>query len=202
MSLPLSCIALLQDLTAQAPPNAPPSDGLRWIDLVGLGLVGLFAVLGLLRGLWWQVFRLVAVGAAVAAARVATPPLVEWALGALPGVGRTVLTGVSWVLVFVLVLLVAGLVGKLGKRSLEAVQLSALDRVGGLVAGALTGAALHFVLVLALEHLTPHAFSSELLAGTWSRSLYGEVAAEPKPAYAADESAPARAAPVAPPQPR
>ena len=38
---------------------------LAWIDMVGLGLVALFLVLGLVRGLWWQIIRLLGVAAAV-----------------------------------------------------------------------------------------------------------------------------------------
>ncbi len=32
-----------------------------WIDLVGLGLFAAFALLGFVRGLWWQVIRLVGI---------------------------------------------------------------------------------------------------------------------------------------------
>jgi hypothetical protein len=124
---------------------------------------------------------------------VATPLLVAWAAPRMPGMGATLLTGISWVLVFVGVMLVAAVVGRIGKRTLEAVQLSALDRVGGLVAGAATGAALHLVLVVALDHLAPASLSQRALAGTWSASVYRAVGSELPQTYAgepADEAEP------------
>ena len=43
---------------------------MHWLDLIGLVLCLVFIILGTVRGLWWQVIRLVGLAAAVALARL------------------------------------------------------------------------------------------------------------------------------------
>lgn len=155
-------LALLQE-----PPTA--SD-LAWIDLVGLGLVGLFGLLGAFRGLWWQVFRLVGLVAAVGIARAFAPRLAgraeDW-LSLAPPLAQ----GLSWLALFLFVLLVASLVGRLGKKTLEAMQLGLADRFGGLLAGAVTGLLLHAAFLVGLTYLAPESWVERTLRGTWSRPV-------------------------------
>jgi uncharacterized membrane protein required for colicin V production len=167
-------------------PGAAPFLDLRWIDTVGLVVVLVGVLLGALRGLWWQVFRLVGVVAAVAVARAATPGLVPRLRSLLTALDPRVAYGIVWVLVFVAVLLCAALVGRLGRSGLKAMQLSTVDRVGGACAGALTGALLHLALVVAMQHLG----GGPWLSGTYSMAATEAIGARLPRAYAADERAP------------
>lgn len=165
LPLPLACLV---------PIEAPAGPTLHWIDLVGLGLLAIFGLLGALRGLWWQVIRLLGLAAAVAVARALAPRFG-------PGFQRSsdlpapVANGLVWVLLFLGVLVVAGLVGTLGKRTLEAVRLGPVDRFGGLVAGLLTALVLHAAFLVAVSYLGPQVWASESLQQAESRRLLQTV---------------------------
>lgn len=168
MSEPLSMPVLL----LQEP--LPGTGGPHWLDLVGLGLLALFGLLGLLRGLWWQVIRLLGLAAAIAVARALAPrfgPEFQ-RLSELPG---PVANGLVWLLLFLAVLVLASLVGNLGRRTLEAVRLGPVDRFGGLVAGLLTALVLHAVFLVAVSYLGPQVWASESLQQAESRRLLTTV---------------------------
>lgn len=141
---------------------------LHWIDWTGLSLLGLFTLLGVLRGLWWQVVRLVGLAASVALARTfagdAALRLEGWT-----GWAPEIAGGVAWVGLFVVGLVVTALVGTLGKKSLQAMQLGLVDRAGGGAVGLATGALVHISLLVALAHLGPQPWTEEALRGTFSR---------------------------------
>ena len=158
-------------------PDLPSAlTSLPWIDQVGLGLAGLFFLLGIWRGLWWQVVRLLGVVLAVALARSVGPvlePLVSDVLDLRPAVSH----GLSWFLLFLAGLVAAALLGLLGKKALDAMQLNLMDRVGGAVVGAATGISLHVALLVFLGGMGPAGWKAEQLQGTHSWSLL-EVLAE------------------------
>ena len=109
--------------------------GTPWIDIVGLGIIVFFLVRGITTGLVWQVTRLVGVVIAVLVARSLSPeftPRVQDALS-LP---LQACQGLVWFTVFAVTLIIAALLGKLAQKALEAVQLGAMDRMGGALAGA------------------------------------------------------------------
>lgn len=158
----------------EPPAAAPVGSSLHWIDLVGLGLLGLFGLLGAFRGLWWQVIRLLGLAAAVAVARALAPrfgPSFQRA-SELP---EPVANGIVWLLLFLGVLLAASLLGTVGKRTLEAVRLGPVDRFGGLVAGLLTALVLHAAFLVALSYLGPTVWASESLQQAESRKLLQSV---------------------------
>ncbi|MCB9916523.1 MAG: CvpA family protein [Planctomycetes bacterium] len=157
-------LALFQDAAA------PGGFHLAWIDWVALGLAGLFLLLGLLRGLWWQVVRLVGLVASAALARTFADSWGAHVQGWLD-VSNEVAVGIVWVGLFVLGIVVTALIGTLGKKSLEAIQLGLVDRAGGAVAGAATGLLLHVAFLLALAYLAPQAWVDQTLEGTHSRAL-------------------------------
>lgn len=147
-----------------------------WIDVLGSGLLLIFLVLGLLRGLWWQVIRLVGVVAAVTLAR-ALGPVVRPALRNLwPEMPSRVAHGLAWVAIFVAVMIAATLLARLGRKALEALALGLFDRVGGAVVGALTGLLLHTAFLVVLCHLAPREFVRSTLKGSRSRHLVHLVA--------------------------
>ena len=156
--------------------EAPPEAGLQlsWIDWVGVGLFSVFAVLGLLRGLWWQVMRLIGIVAAVALARTFSAPWGD-ALEARTDWSHEVATGVVWVGLFVLGLVATAIVGTLGKKSLQAMQLGLADRFGGLLAGVATGGLLHVAWLVVMAHLGPQPWTADVLDGTYSRNLLQAV---------------------------
>ncbi|MCY2961051.1 MAG: CvpA family protein [Planctomycetota bacterium] len=143
----------------------------RWLDLVGLGLVGLFLVLGARRGLWWQLVRLLGLAAAIATARALAPRLAPGLASALPSLDPRIASGLVWLAILALGLAVIALVGKLGKETIEAAQLGLVDRAGGAVAGALSGALLHGALVLLLVLLGPADWSRDAVRDTRSARL-------------------------------
>jgi membrane protein required for colicin V production len=162
-------LALLQEAAPEAEPGFLST--LRWIDYVGLALVSIFLVLGVVRGLWWQVIRLVGLVAAVAAARFLAPQAEPWLADTFPGLTQRVAFGISWVAVFLATLMLATLLALLGRRALAALQLSSMDRIAGGFAGALTGLVVFVVLLGGMVHLTPKDWARETLAETYSRDL-------------------------------
>jgi uncharacterized membrane protein required for colicin V production len=142
-----------------------------WIDVLGVALVVGLGALGFARGLWWQVFRLVGLAAAVLAARSLAPACERQLLAALPELDPRLGHGIAWVAVFLAGLGLAALAGMLGKHSLEALQLGLLDRVGGCVAGLLTALVLQAVLVLCALQFQGLAFCREHVARSRSAAL-------------------------------
>ncbi len=125
---------------------------LPWIDQVGMVLIGIFMILGIWRGLWWQVIRLLGVIMSIALARALTPrlqPTVAEAFDLSPALSH----GAVWFTIFVGGLVVATLLGLIGKKALEAMQLGLVDRAGGAVIGGLTGGILHSALLVIISSL-------------------------------------------------
>lgn len=148
---------------------------LRWIDQVGLGIVAVCLVLGIWRGLWWQVVRLLVVAGSVALARLSTPRFAPHVEQIFPELGASVAHGIVWFGLFVGGLVLGSVLGMLGKRALEAMQLGLVDRAGGAVAGALTGAIVHCALLVAMTSVAAPSFSEGALAGSRSALLLNAV---------------------------
>lgn len=141
------------------------------IDLVGLGLVAALVLLGLWRGLWWQVIRLLGVVFAVAMARVFSPSAGTWIQDTWPDLPARLANGASWVSVFLVALAAASLIGLLGQRLLEVMQLGIVNRLGGGFFGALTGLLVHLALLVVLCQLAPEGFLAKHVSGTYSERL-------------------------------
>lgn len=147
---------------------------LSWIDWVGVVLGGLFMLLGILRGLWWQVIRLLGLLGSAALARTFSAPWGQ-ALEESSDLSGEVATGVVWVGLFLIGIVLTAVLGTLGKKSLEAMQLGMVDRFGGLLAGLATGALLHVAWLVVLAHLGPQPWTADRLDGTYSRGLLQAV---------------------------
>lgn len=144
-----------------------------WIDRVAAVLLIVFALLGFWRGLWWQVFRMVAFIGAFAAARLLSPQVEPLLTDTFNITDPRFSQGLAWVAIFVASLIVAVLIGRLGNKLLESLQLGLANRFAGLVAGAATGLAIHSAFLAVLSLLAPQdwlnaqlqeSVSSELLA--------------------------------------
>lgn len=147
----------------------------RWLDVLGIALVLYFLLVGLKHGLWWQLVRLFGIVASVAIARAVVPPIAPRFASAFPDLDERVAGGIVWTAVILLGLLVVALVGRVGKESLEAVQLGTIDRVGGAVAGALTGVLVHAAIVLCLCQVARREWSVDAVRGTASQRLVTSV---------------------------
>jgi len=161
---------------------------LRWVDHVGFGIAFLFLILGAVRGLWWQVVRLVGLAAAVALARLLAP---AWgpAFQEVSGLSPVMAQGLVWIGLFVVGLVIASLLGLVGKKSLDAMQLGLVDRFGGALAGVVTGLLLHSALLLCLCYVGPQPWTRNELAGTWSERLVRVVATRSAVLLDSDSSA-------------
>lgn len=151
------------------------ADSFAPLDMVGLGLVGLLVVLGLWRGLWWQVIRLVGILAAVVLARAFSNGLSEQISTGWPELSPRLAYGVAWFGIFLGAMSVATLLGLLGQRMLRAMHLGIADRIGGGLVGAVTGVAGYVAVLIALVQLAPESFVGEVVAGTYSEKLVDAV---------------------------
>ncbi|MBM3977726.1 MAG: CvpA family protein [Planctomycetes bacterium] len=150
---------------------APTSGEWPWVDLLGLLFLAVFGFLGLLRGLWWQVVRLLGVLAAILVARTFADVVSDALRGFSAALDPRVAHGVAWSALFVLALCAAALLGQLGKSALETLQLDLLDRIGGLLAGLLTGLLCFSAFLIGLGLLAPRHWLLEHVPGTRSAVL-------------------------------
>lgn len=164
-------LGMLQDAAAEAAASGGGNGGLMTVDTVGLGLLGLFALLGLWRGLWWQVLRLLGLAAAVAVARSLESSVSGALEGRLGEMDARVVQGITWLGLFLLTLALVALLGRLGKKLLEAMQLGLMDRVGGAVAGAATGILLHAALLAGFVQIAPDDVLESHLHDSFSERL-------------------------------
>lgn len=141
-----------------------------WIDLLGITVVAIFFVLGIRRGLVWQVTRLIGMLLAITLARSISPELVPRFEDILHLPAKAS-QGIVWFLVFVGTLIVTSLIGLVGRRALEAVQLGPMDRMGGGMAGAATGTLVHCVILILMTSLGTPQWTADTLKGSASASV-------------------------------
>lgn len=119
------------------------------LDLVTLGVVGLACLRGLWIGLIREGLSLATVGFATIVTRLYVTPVSDWLTVKTAGelTGRTALW-IAGVLLVVATVAVLAVVGRLLRRSAEAVGLGWADRVGGGALGAAEGAIVSSILVV------------------------------------------------------
>jgi|SRR6218665_3002272 len=133
-----------------------------WVDLLLLGLLLVSVLLGLWRGLVFEVLSLAGWVVAYFGAPYVAPTLAQW----LPQerMGPSLLHVASLVLGFLLILLVWGLGAKLLRALIHATPLSILDRLAGAGFGVLRGVLVCLLLVVVVS-MTPAVASP-----TWQAS--------------------------------
>jgi uncharacterized membrane protein required for colicin V production len=154
----------------------PGAGGLRWIDWLGLAVLTLFFVLGAMRGLWWQLVRLLGIVASVSVARALAPRLSPHLASLLPGLSPLLANGLAWLAILIACMLVVAMIGRLGHATLEAAQLRKFDRVGGALAGLASGILVHAVILLCLCQVATSAWTVATVRGTRSQDLLDLVA--------------------------
>ena len=146
------------------------ASNLHWLDLVGLSIGALFMALGLWRGLWWQVVRLLGLGAAVGVARWVGPvwgeDMAQWA-----GLNATVAAGLGWFCAFLLTLIGAAFLGLVGSSTIEVMKLSLVNRFFGAVAGLVTGALLYAALAMVGSLFASQEWREATFSSTYSGQL-------------------------------
>jgi uncharacterized membrane protein required for colicin V production len=168
---PFGSLALLW---IQAPDAS--AGGLRWIDLLGLAVLTLFLVLGAMRGLWWQLVRLLGIVASVSVARALAPRLSPKLASLLPGLSPFLANGLAWLAILIACMIAVSMIGRLGHATLEAAQLGKFDRVGGALAGLASGVLVHAVILLCLCQVATSAWTVATVRGTRSQDLLDVVA--------------------------
>ncbi|MEO6596303.1 MAG: CvpA family protein [Planctomycetota bacterium] len=148
-------VSILQDPPAAAAPGSnflQLLEQLGWVDRTALGVLATFFVIGLFKGLIWQVSRIAILAAAYVVAGhfgaglgafLARTPAVG---GSTPVEGAAVDTPettlyLAYVLLFLAVLVVLSLAAILVKKLANKAGLGFFDRLGGGVLGVATGAA-------------------------------------------------------------
>ena len=152
-----------------------PATLLAPLDLVGLALISLLLLLGLFRGLWWQVIRLIGVSLSVLIARAAGAQLAQRLLALFPDLSVRTAHGLAWGMLFLTAFLACALLGLLGQRMLEAMKLDLANRIAGACAGAATGLFAHVVLLVLVCQLAPPRVLHQYVAGTYSERLYSAL---------------------------
>ena len=147
-----------------------------WLDKVGLVLLVLFSVLGFWRGLWWQVIRMAGFVGAFAAARLLSPKVEPYLTDTFNITDPRFSQGLAWVVLFLLGLVVAVLLGRLGNKLLESLKLGLVNRFAGFVAGALTGLAIHAAFLAVLSLFAPPTWLNEQLQESVSAEVLAQLA--------------------------
>lgn len=125
---------------------------MSWVDIALLAMFVISVLLGVWRGLVFEVMTI----AGWLVAYVAAPFVAPWIITLLPAekLGPTLLQALGLVLGFLLVLLIWGLGAKLIRALIHATPLSIIDRMGGAAFGVVR-AVLLGLLVAVLVGMTP-----------------------------------------------
>jgi membrane protein required for colicin V production len=150
-------------------------DGLTWLDLFLLALIGVGVWRGYATGLGHQLVSTVGLFLAFIVAAALMGPVGETVVASL-GVSERTAPVVGFVVVFAAVLGVVAAVGHTFRKVLEAVKLSAVDRMAGAFLGGLK-AALGLSIFLTVTAFTPFAGGAPWLIGAETRE--GSLLYEP-----------------------
>jgi membrane protein required for colicin V production len=143
---------------------------LAWVDLLLLGVLLLSVLVGLWRGLLFELLSLAGWVVAYFGSPLVAPLLASW----MPAqrMGPSLIHVASLLIAFVLILVVWGLAAKLLRAMIHATPLSIVDRLGGAGFGALRGVLLSLLLVVVVS-MTPVATSSTWQASQLAPWLHG-----------------------------
>lgn len=124
-----------------------------WVDWVILAIIGVSALISLLRGFVREALSLAGWIAAFFLAKLFYEPLSELLVDHIET--NSIRLGVSWVAIFVATLVIAGLINYTVGRMVDAAGMSGTDRLLGMFFGALRGVLIVALLVLGLKQFTP-----------------------------------------------
>lgn len=135
---------------------------LAWVDLLLLGVLALSVLIGLWRGLVFELLSLAGWAVAYFGCPYIAPFIAAW----LPAerMGPSLIHVASLLISFMLILLVWGLAAKLLRALIRSTPLSVVDRLGGAGFGVLRGFLVCLLVVVAVS-MTPAAATT-----TWKAS--------------------------------
>jgi membrane protein required for colicin V production len=137
-------------------------DTIGWVDWTLLALTLASVIVGLVRGLVFEVLSLLGWVAAYIAAQVLAPMVAVWLPVGTPGSALN--QGVAFAATFVAALIVWALASRLLRALIHATPLAAIDRVLGAAFGVLRG------LVLLLAVTTIVALTPAVRSSAWQHS--------------------------------
>jgi membrane protein required for colicin V production len=141
---------------------------LGWIDAAALVVLALFFLLGLVKGMAWQLSRIVSLVLAFAVAWRLGPPLAHRYLhAAAADPARLYL---AYAILFLATVLLVTIVAYFLRRAFGRADLSFYDRLGGGVAGVATGALVVVAVLFAVQMFVPAGGAVHASADT-SRSM-------------------------------
>ncbi len=126
-----------------------------WVDWVILAIIGLSALISLMRGFVREALSLAGWIAAFLLAKAFYEPVAEMLAAHIET--NSIRLGVAWVGIFVITLFAAGVVNYLFGKMIDKAGLSGTDRFLGMGFGALRGVLITALIVLALKQFTPVA---------------------------------------------
>ena len=124
-----------------------------WVDWVILSIIGVSALVSLLRGFVREALSLAGWIAAFFLAKMFYEQLSELLVDQIET--NSIRLGVSWLAIFVATLIVAGIINYLVGRMVDAAGMSGTDRFLGMFFGALRGVLIVALIVLGLKQFTP-----------------------------------------------
>jgi uncharacterized membrane protein required for colicin V production len=144
-----------------------------WVDITALGVLSLFFVLGLFKGLFWQVSRFgILLVAYVAAARFGGrfgDVLHRWTSATPEEPPSETSLYLAYVLIFLGVLVSLSLIALVVQKLVRKAGLTFYDRLGGGILGTATGACVVLFLLLVMNMFFPQSRAAE--AATTSQSM-------------------------------
>ncbi len=135
------------------------------VDLVALGILIFFFILGLFKGFTWQVMRIATIAVGMLLARALSPSFSCFLEKTISGLDGSPYSGpIAYFLIFVAVFIVGTLLAFLMKGALKRLKLQAYDWLLGALMGILTGAIIVVVIVLVLVSFLPeeHKFRKDI----------------------------------------
>jgi membrane protein required for colicin V production len=144
-----------------------------WVDITALGVLSLFFVLGLFKGLFWQVSRFgILLVAYVASARFGArfgDVLHHWTSATPEEPPSETSLYLAYVLIFLGVLVSLSLIALVVQKLVRKAGLTFYDRLGGGILGTATGACVVLFLLLVMNMFFPQSRAAE--AATTSQSM-------------------------------
>lgn len=152
---------------------------LGWVDITAVAIVLVFSILGLFKGLVWQVSRIATLVVAYVLSAMYGPDVGNWIFHGSPqGADEQLPLYVAYIAIFIVVLVVLSLLALLLNKLVEKAGLTFYNRVGGGVLGVGTGA-LVVLLMLGIVFMFFPQGSGVVVAARSSQSAeYGRLAVD------------------------
>ncbi len=129
------------DLSQATPATQSALEALGWVDITAAAVIVVFSILGIFKGLVWQLSRIGTLVGAYVLAAMYGPDLGAWMFhGSLQGANERLPLYIAYVTIFVVVLVVLSLLALLVTKLVEKTGLTFYNRMGGGVLGIGTGA--------------------------------------------------------------